>query len=107
DRLRATAAMDLSDGLSLDLRRLAVASGLEAAIEAPPRFRGASLEQALNGGEDYELLFTVRPRTDVPPQYQDLPLTRIGSMRRGRPGAVYLDGARLAPLGYDHFRSAT
>jgi thiamine-monophosphate kinase len=104
-RLRATAAMDLSDGLSLDLHRLSLASGLSAEIEAPPRFPGATLEQALHGGEDYELLFTVPARARVPRRFEGLPLTRIGVMRRGRPGAVELDGAPLEPLGYDHFRA--
>lgn len=106
DRIGASAAMDLSDGLSLDLRRLALASGLEAAIQAPPRFPGASLEQALHGGEDYELLFTVRPRVTVPPQFEGVPLTRIGVMRRGKAGAVYLSGVALPARGYDHFRGA-
>ena len=64
----ATAAMDLSDGLSLDLHRLSKASGLSAEIEAPPIFRGATLTQALHGGEDYELLFTVPARASVPEQ---------------------------------------
>lgn len=103
-RLHATAAMDLSDGLSLDLHRLALASGLTAEIETPPRFPGASLEQALHGGEDYELLFTVRPGVRVPDEFQNVPLTRIGTMRRGRAGIVMLAGSPLPPLGYDHFR---
>jgi len=57
----ATALMDLSDGLGADLPRLAKASGVGFKIdaEAVPRARGASLEQAYNDGEDYELLFTV------------------------------------------------
>jgi thiamine-monophosphate kinase len=104
-RLHATAAMDLSDGLSLDLARLSKASGLSAEIEAPPRFPDASLEQALHGGEDYELLFTVSPGTAVPPAFEGLPLTRIGTMRKGRPGVVTFAGAPLEPLGYDHFRN--
>jgi thiamine-monophosphate kinase len=104
ERLRATAAMDLSDGLSLDLRRLCIASRLSASIGAPPAFPGASLEQALHGGEDYELLFTVGARSKVPGSFEGLPLTRIGTMRKGRPGAVFLDDAPLPPLGYDHFR---
>jgi thiamine-monophosphate kinase len=128
EKVRATAAMDLSDGLSLDLHRLCLESRLSAAIDAPPVFPGASLEQALHGGEDYELLFTARARTRVPGSFGGLPLTRIGTMRKGRPGAVYFDGARflkgakvsegaaspegaafskgapLPPLGYDHFR---
>ncbi len=104
ERLHATAAMDLSDGLSLDLRRLAIASNLSAEIGTPPIFRGASLEQALHGGEDYELLFTVPPGTRVPAQHQGIPLTKIGVMRRGKAGAVFLNARRLAPMGYDHFR---
>jgi thiamine-monophosphate kinase len=95
--------MDLSDGISLDLRRMCLASKLAAEIEAPPRYPGATLEQALHGGEDYELLFTARPGS-VPPEFAGLPLTRIGTMRKGLAGAVTLDGAPLAPLGYDHFR---
>ena len=104
DRLRATAAMDLSDGLSLDLRRLGLASKLSADVEAPPRFPGASLEQALHGGEDYELLFAVAPRTRVPREFEGLPLTRIGAMEKGEPGMVRLDGRPLAPRGWDHLR---
>jgi thiamine-monophosphate kinase len=103
-KLHATAAMDLSDGLSLDLRRLALASKVAAEIEAPPVFPGATLDQALHGGEDYELLFTVPPDTRVPPHFESLPLTRIGTVRRGRAGTVLLSGQPLTPLGYDHFR---
>jgi len=104
-RLRATAAMDVSDGLSLDLERMCRASKLAAEIGAPPVFRGATLEQALHGGEDYELLFTLRPGTRVPASFGGVALTRIGIMRTGRVGEVRLDGRRLAPLGYDHFRA--
>jgi thiamine-monophosphate kinase len=104
ERLHATAAMDLSDGLSIDLHRMCLASGLKAEIEDPPRYPRATLEQALHGGEDYELLFTAAPRVAVPVDFQSLPLTRIGTMRKGRKGAVQLSGAPLEPLGYDHFR---
>ncbi len=103
-KLHVTSAMDLSDGLSLDLRRLCVASNVAAEIETPPVFPGATLEQALHGGEDYELLFTVPPGVRVPARFKDLPLTRIGVIRRGIPGRVLLSGQPLAPLGYDHFR---
>jgi thiamine-monophosphate kinase len=109
-KLRATAAMDLSDGLSLDLHRLCAASGVSAEILTPltfpaATFPGATLEQALHGGEDYELLFTVRPKTPVPPNFKNLPLTRIGTITHGRVGRVLLDGAPLAQLGFDHFRN--
>jgi thiamine-monophosphate kinase len=104
EKLRATACMDLSDGLSLDLRRLCLASKVSAEIELPPVFPGATVERALHGGEDYELLFTVRAGTRVPARFENLPLTRIGIVRRGPAGRVLLDGQPLAPLGYDHFR---
>ena len=106
EKLHATAAMDLSDGLSLDLRRICLASGLAAEIDEPPRFRGATLEQALHGGEDYELLFTLGPRARPPAVFEHVPLTRIGTMRKGPAGEVRLAGGRLEPLGYDHFRNS-
>jgi thiamine-monophosphate kinase len=59
----ATAMMDLSDGLGADLPRLTAASGVSAQLDlaAIPRAAGATLEAAFNDGEDYELLFTIRP----------------------------------------------
>ena len=102
EKLRATAAIDISDGLSLDLRRLCLASGVGAEIVPPPAFRAASLDQAVHGGEEYELLFTVRRGTRVPPEFEGLPLTHIGKIVPGE-GDVRLNGRLLKPLGYDHF----
>lgn len=102
EKLPATAAIDISDGLSLDLRRLCLASGVAAEIGSPPQFRGASLDQALHGGEEYELLFTVRRGTKVPPEFEGLPLTHIGRIVPGT-GDVRLNCEPLRPLGYDHF----
>jgi thiamine-monophosphate kinase len=104
ERLRASAALDLSDGLSIDLHRLCLASRVSAVIESPPRFRGATLDQALHGGEDYELLFTVSPQTRVPARFEGTALTRIGRIEKGGPGTLLLGGEPLKPLGYDHFR---
>ena len=104
-RLRASSAIDISDGVSLDLHRLTKASGVAACIDRPlPVFHGASLDHALHGGEDYELLFTVRPEVTVPRSHERIPLTRIGTVRKGPPGVVELFGWPLAALGYDHFR---
>lgn len=103
EKLRARSAIDLSDGLSLDLRRLCLASGVAAEITAPPCFPGARLEHALHGGEEYELLFTVPGGTKVPERFEGLPLAKLGSIMRGTAGTVQLNGKSLAPLGYDHF----
>jgi hypothetical protein len=37
-------------------------------------------------------------------EFEGVPLTRIGVMRRGHPGTVLLGGAPLPRLGFDHFR---
>ncbi|MGH8996363.1 MAG: thiamine-phosphate kinase [Acidimicrobiales bacterium] len=52
----ATAMLDVSDGLGLDLHRLADASGVGFALDSVPVRDGATLEEAIGGGEDYELL---------------------------------------------------
>jgi len=103
ERLRATAAIDISDGLSLDLQRVCIASGVSADIVTPPRFPGATVDQALHGGEEYELLFFVRPGAKVPAQFEGLPLTRIGVAATGSAGEIRLEGIPLAVRGFDHF----
>jgi len=50
------------------------------------------------------LLFTAPAVARVPERFEGLPLTRIGTIRKGTPGEVRLGGLPLAPLGYDHFR---
>lgn len=103
EKLRATAAIDISDGLSLDLQRVCLASGLAADIVTPPRFAGASQDQALQGGEEYELLFFVRSGAQVPAQFEGLPLTRVGVATAGPPGEIRLEGKPLEIRGFDHF----
>lgn len=104
------AMMDLSDGLGADLPRLAEASGLGFEIEeaAVPRHRGCSIAQALNDGEDYELLFALSPnevaalekkwRTKFP----RLELTRIGRLTRSASGGSL--ATRHSLHGYVHFQ---
>jgi thiamine-monophosphate kinase len=106
-RFHVTAAMDLSDGLSIDLDRMCEASGTTADLTNVPIFRGASLHQALHGGEDYELLFTAPPRARIPAVFEDILITRIGTMQQGsRKGVarVWLNREPVPVLGHDHFR---
>lgn len=108
----ATAAIDLSDGLSSDLAHLCQASGLAAEIDARslPIAPGATLEDAVSGGEDYELLFTARPSAAIPARLAGAPVRAIGRMKKaGRSSRVLLIGAdgRRAALpagGWEHFR---
>jgi thiamine-monophosphate kinase len=54
----ASAMIDLSDGLALDLRRVASASGAGVVVDDVPVADGATREDAMTGGDDYELVFT-------------------------------------------------
>jgi len=101
----ATAMMDLSDGLGADLPRLAKASGASFQLEARaiPRSPNASLQAAINDGEDYELLFTVRPAHAEKLKKEwpfAAPVHFIGVM--GRRGAK--SGFPTGTYGFDHFK---
>jgi thiamine-monophosphate kinase len=121
EKCLASALMDLSDGLSSDLTRLCQASGVGAAVEASkiPRPTASAkgnlnparaLDLALNGGEDYELLFTVPARklNRIPARFHGLPLHCIGEIRQATKGLslILAEGASrpLEPGGWDHFR---
>ncbi len=117
----ASAMIDLSDGLAIDLPRLCTASGTgavleEAAIPVAPAARalfGAKrgLACALVGGEDYELLFSAPPHHDAAiarlARRLGVPMARIGEVleRRGGIRILTRDG-RYRPLpagGFEHF----
>lgn len=107
----ATACMDLSDGLSTDLRHLCRESAVGAEIEVGslPVHPRATVEEALHGGEDYELLFTVPPKVRLPKRIAGVPVTRIGWVTAPAAGVVLVDAAgkrkRLKAGGWEHLRS--
>jgi thiamine-monophosphate kinase len=111
------AMMDLSDGLSSDLPRLCKASGVGARVElsrlpiVPSLDLKTSRLMALNGGDDYELLFAVSPRkaAAIPASFGNLRLTQIGYLTKGRGiELVRENGSRrlLSSAGWDPFRGA-
>jgi thiamine-monophosphate kinase len=110
-RRLATAAIDISDGLSVDLQHLCEESGLRAEVDATllPLGSGATLEDALHGGDDYELLFTADAGARVPRRIAGVLVRRIGRMVRGKSDAPRMmlerDGRRseLKPEGWQHF----
>ena len=119
----ASAALDLSDGLSGDLLHLCQQSRVGALIRenslplSPHLVTYASqmnvdpLLWALHGGEEYELLFTVPPkyqrRLEVAVKQLGLPVTAIGLMTSRRSGLriAHTDGKtqKLLPQSYVHF----
>jgi thiamine-monophosphate kinase len=111
-----TAMMDLSDGLSTDVHRLARSSECGAKLDAIPvaeparalaQARGEDPERfALAGGEDFELLAAIRPRAfgHLAARYAARfarELLRVGVLR-AEPGVVW-SGAALERSGWDHF----
>ncbi|MEO5719032.1 MAG: thiamine-phosphate kinase [Chthoniobacterales bacterium] len=104
---RLHAMMDLSDGLGADLPRMAGASGVDFEIDPDllPRRRGSSIAQAINDGEDYELLFALSPNDAASLEkkwrrkFPRLALTRIGRFKRGA-----LNKKRPSFHGYVHFK---
>ncbi len=121
ERLRelASGCIDVSDGLLADALKLARASGCGVELMAGALPLSAPLlgsvgtsrarELALNGGDDYELCFTVRPQA-LERLTCELPAaewgyTRIGTLR-AEPGARVMGEhgpLEVSSLGYDHF----
>lgn len=119
----ATACLDLSDGLSTDLRHLCLASGVGAVVDAAALPGSAWLgdwapEDAawamLHGGEDYELLFTASHGTVLPSEIAGVPITRIGeivastagepTVRLRHPGPAGSTEEPLQAGGWEHLR---
>jgi len=103
----ATSMIDISDGLSVDLAHICEESKVGAMVNELllPVARNASLEDALHGGEDYELLFTARENAHVPVEIAGVAVTEIGWIERG--GSVRITDLKktraLKARGWEHF----
>jgi thiamine-monophosphate kinase len=93
----ATAMIDLSDGLLIDLRRLAEASGVGVVVDDVPVAEGATQEDALAGGDDYELLFTA----PAVPELEGAAAVVIGRCTAD-PGERRLGDGPLPEGGWEH-----
>ncbi len=118
----ASACIDTSDGLADAVRRVAEASQVGIALDGSTlpigdevrRWHDAHgdsvVDAAIGGGDDYELLFTVRPAhmgrfRDVRKRLGGLPVTKIGVVTKERRVIIQSGaGERLLPEGFDHFR---
>jgi len=112
----ASAMIDLSDGLSTDLAHICQESGVGAEIHAPAipcaslgkPAREAELQFAVNGGDDYELLFTARHGKRVPSRIAGVSITQIGHITKERHIVLVSQegvGSELRPQGWEHFKS--
>jgi thiamine-monophosphate kinase len=110
---RVHAMMDLSDGLGADLPRLATASKLGFKIDKKslPLAPGATIDNAISDGEDYELLFAISPRERTRlerawrKKFPKLPLTRIGRLAHlSKKASPARTNFQLLPGGYVHFQ---
>ena len=119
----ASAMIDISDGLSSDLNHLCAESKVGALIDAAgipidPLVTELSgrraldpLMLALHGGEDFELLFTVKPEmvARLPARVDGVSLTRIGEIKEASAGVQIAEGSKtwkLEPGGWQHFKEA-
>ena len=117
-RLKAASAMiDTSDGLSVDLLHLCEESGTGAEVELgrlplSPEIRAFEKypeRLALHGGEDYQLLFTVNPDKagEIARLAKRFPLSRIGRMTQGKAVQAVDKRGKKRPLpakGYEHLK---
>ncbi|HVM66942.1 MAG TPA: thiamine-phosphate kinase [Acidimicrobiales bacterium] len=102
--LGATAMIDVSDGLGADLGHVLDASGVGCALDEVPVAPGATWEQALGGGEDFELIWCAPAPADLVAAFADRGLR--APVRLGRcttdPGARTVAGAPLPVAGWQH-----
>jgi thiamine-monophosphate kinase len=107
-----SAMIDISDGLSIDLTRLCRASGVGAVLQenaipiASLNRHEVELRHALHGGDEYQLLFTVRPDRRLPAEYKQIPLSLVGYITEGDEISIEHENGyvtELEPQGWQHF----
>jgi thiamine monophosphate kinase len=100
----ATAAIDISDGLAADVRHLADASGVGIALDHVPVAMGATDEEALGGGEDYELIIATGDPDGLVVAFESAGLRVPIAIGRctGDPEERTLAGSDLPDLGWRH-----
>jgi thiamine-monophosphate kinase len=100
----ATAMIDVSDGLSADVIHLAAASGVGVRLAAIPVAVGATLDEALGGGEDYELVMAAADPAAVQDAFADRglrPPLEIG-LCTADPEERSFEGRPLISSGWEH-----
>jgi thiamine-monophosphate kinase len=100
----ASAMIDVSDGLTADLGHLAEASGVGFRLDRVPVAPGATVEEGLGGGEDYELVFSAPDPARVTSVFAEqglAPPLGIGECTPDRDQREWA-GVALAPSGFEH-----
>jgi thiamine-monophosphate kinase len=100
----ATAMIDVSDGLGLDLDRLCRASRVGVMLDEVPAAPGAIFEEAMSGGEDYELVFSARSSEEIAAAFAEAGL--VDPLLIGRlvadEAVRKIEGEDFSPRGYLH-----
>ena len=116
----ASSAMDVSDGLLQDLEHICSASGVSGLLKANKvpvskevktflKKKQFSIEQAITGGDDYELIFTASPANQKKilktARFSKTRVTRIGTIQPGKGVAILDNNGNIMPVkkgGFSH-----
>jgi len=113
EKLPVNSMIDISDGVGKDMGRILKASGKGAYLEREKFPLSSSLKSLAReksfryfweGGEDYEMLFTVSGEVSIPPSIEGVPLTVIGRVT-GNKDEINTSQGVLKIEGFDHFGS--